>query len=300
MRASFIFSEVLSGLRRNITMTIAMIITTAISLGLLGSGLLVVRMSDQTQALYMDRVEIEVFLTDDITVLDPECQQDVCKTLRTDLENTPGVESVRFIDPEAAAEIFRTTFQNDPEMLANFELSALPVSFRLKVPDPARFDAIRTEFASRPGVQSINTQKELVDQLTSLLDGVRNAAFAVALVQGLGAILLMANMIQIAAYSRKTEVGVMRLVGASRWFTQLPFLLEAVVAALIGAGVAIGGLFVAKNVFLDDVLAEIYKSNTFAQITNSDIALVSPILVGIGVVFAGATAWITLRLYVRE
>lgn len=299
MRASFIISEVLSGLRRNITMTIAMILTTAISLGLLGSGLLVVRMSEQTQALYMDRVEIEVFLTEDVSLTDPECQQATCATLRTDLENTPGVESVRYIDEEAALKVYNETFKNDPSMQLDF-VPVLPASFRLKVPDPDRFEAIKEEFSSRPGVQSVNTQKELVDQLVSLLNGVRNAAFAVALVQGLGAILLMANMIQIAAYSRRTEVGVMRLVGASRWFTQLPFLLEAVVAALIGAGLAIAGLFAAKNIFLDDVLAEIYSSNTFAQITNSDIGLVAPILVAIGVLFAGATAWVTLRLYVRE
>lgn len=299
MRANFIFREVLSGLRRNITMTIAMIITTAISLGLLGSGLLVVRMSDKTQALYMDRVEIEVFLTEDISVIDPECEDTTCRTLRSDLENYQGVESVRYIDQDAALKVYNETFENDPSMQLDF-VPVLPGSFRLKVPDPNRFEEIRDEFGSRPGVQSVNTQKELVDQLISLLNGVRNAAFAVAIVQGLGAILLMANMIQIAAFSRRTEVGVMRLVGASRWFTQLPFLLEAVVAALIGAGLAIGGLFVAKNIFLDEVLAEIYSSNTFAQITNADIGLIAPILVAIGAVFAGATAWVTLRLYVRE
>ncbi|WP_024795466.1 permease-like cell division protein FtsX [Tomitella biformata] len=300
MRVNFIISEVLSGLRRNITMTIAMVITTAISLGLLGSGLLVVRMSNETQALYMDRVEIEVYLTLDVTLLDPTCSDTTCATLRSDLENTPGVESVRFVDQEAANEMFKETFKNDSEMLALLDPDTLTSSFRLKVPDPDRFAEIRSEFSERPGVDSIRTEKELVDQLISVLNGVRNAAFAVALVQGLGAILLMANMIQIAAYSRKTEVGVMRLVGASRWFTQLPFLLEAVVAALIGAGLAIGGLFVAKNIFLDDVLAEIYRSNTFAQITNADIGLISPILIGLGVVFAGLTAWVTLRLYVRE
>lgn len=299
MRANFILSEVLSGLRRNITMTIAMIITTAISLGLLGSGLLVVRMSDETQALYMDRVEIEVFLTDDLSLTDPECTGTVCSTLRTDLEDTPGVESVRYIDPETALEVYQETFKNDPSMQLDF-VPTLPSSFRLKVPDPQRFEEIRAEFAGRPGVQSVNTQKELVDQLVSLLNGVRNAAFAVAIVQGIGAILLMANMIQIAAFSRRTEVGVMRLVGASRWFTQLPFLLEAVIAALIGAGLAIAGLFAVKNIFLDDVLAEIYRSNTFAQITNADIGLISPILIGLGAVFAAATAWVTLRLYVRE
>lgn len=300
MRANFILSEVLSGLRRNFTMTIAMIITTAISLGLLGSGLLVVGMSDQTQAIYLDRIEMEVYLTLDVTLLDPECADSTCSTLRTDLENTPGVESVRYVDQAAAKKIFEKTFENDPEMLSMYDPSFLTASFKLKVPDPDNFAAIKAEFEGRAGVDSVSTQKDLVDQLLSVLNGVRNVAFSVALVQGLGAILLMANMIQIAAYSRRTEVGVMRLVGASRWFTQLPFLLEAVISAVIGAGLAIGGLFAVKNLFLDQALADIYASNTMAQITNADIGLTSPYLVGLGVVFAGVTAWVTLRLYVRE
>ena len=297
MRASFIFSEVVSGLRRNITMTIAMIITTAISLGLLGSGLLVVKMSEKTEAIYIDRVEIEVFLTEDVYLNDPSCSDTICSALRADLENADGVESVRYIDQDAALEIFERQFAQDPDVLMEFDPTALPASFKLKVPDPQRFESLKAEFVDRPGVQSVSTQKELVDQLLTILNGVRNVAFSVAIVQGLGAILLMANMIQIAAYSRRTEVGVMRLVGASRWFTQLPFLLEAVVAAVIGACVAVGGLFLANNVFLADMLSEI---RLFGQIDNWDILWMAPVLVGIGAVFAAVTAWVTLRLYVRE
>jgi len=85
MRASFISSEVLTGLRRNITMTIAMILTTAISLGLFGGGLLVVQMAGKTQQIFLDRVEVQIFLTDDISANDPQCAEDTCRTLRTDL-----------------------------------------------------------------------------------------------------------------------------------------------------------------------------------------------------------------------
>ena len=83
----------------------------------------------------------------------------------------------------------------------------------------------------QPGVDHLLNQKELIDRLFAVLDGLSNAAFAVALVQAIGAILLIANMVQVAAYTRRTEIGIMRLVGATRWYTQLPFLVEAMVAA---------------------------------------------------------------------
>ncbi|GAA3178366.1 hypothetical protein GCM10020255_070970 [Rhodococcus baikonurensis] len=143
-------------------------------------------------------------------------------------------------------------------------------------------------------------QRELVDRLFSVLGGVRNAAFAIAIVQAIAAILLIANMVQIAAFTRRTEVNIMRLVGATRWYTQLPFLLEAVVAALIGAVLAIAGLFTAKNVFIDGVLSDVYEANIVARISNSDVLFVSPILVLAGVGMAAVTAYVTLRLYVRE
>ncbi len=143
-------------------------------------------------------------------------------------------------------------------------------------------------------------QKDLVERLFSVLSGVRNAAFAIAVVQAVAAILLIANMVQIAAFTRRTEVGIMRLVGATRWYTQLPFLLEAVVAAVIGAALAIAALFTAKSAFIDDVLADVYDANIVARITTSDVLLVSPILVIVGVGMAAITAYATLRLYVRE
>src|SRR5258706_9134896 len=94
MRASFVLNEVLTGLRRNLTMTIAMILTTAVTLALLGEGLLVVRMIDKTQTLYQDKLEVSVYLGNDVSASDKPCAVDPCKSLRSDLENNPAVQSV--------------------------------------------------------------------------------------------------------------------------------------------------------------------------------------------------------------
>ena len=256
MRASFIFSEVLTGLRRNITMTIAMILTTAISLGLFGGGLLVVQMAGKTQQIFLDRVEVQIFLTDDISATDPDCAASTCSTLRSELEQTPSVVSVQYLNrDDAVKDATERVFKDQPELAELVSPDSFPASFKVKLSDPERFGVINDNFAGQPGVQSVLNQRDLVERLFSVLNGVRNAAFAIAIVQAVAAVLLIANMVQIAAFTRRTEVGIMRLVGATRWYTQLPFLLEAVVAALIGSGLAIAGLFTAKNLFIDDVLS---------------------------------------------
>ncbi|MCC8928338.1 ABC transporter permease [Rhodococcus sp. BGS-1C] len=301
MRASFISSEVLTGLRRNITMTIAMILTTAISLGLFGGGLLVVQMAGKTQQIFLDRVEVQIFLTDDISANDPQCAEDTCRTLRTDLEQTPAVVSVQYLNrDDAVRDATERVFRDQPELAELVSADSFPASFKVRLSDPERFGVINDNFGARPGVQSVLNQRDLVERLFSVLNGVRNAAFAIAIVQAVAAVLLIANMVQIAAFTRRTEVGIMRLVGATRWYTQLPFLLEAVVAAIVGSALAIAGLFTAKNLFIDDVLSDVYEANILARISNSDVLLVSPFLALVGIGMAAITAYITLRLYVRE
>ncbi|MBJ8338294.1 MULTISPECIES: permease-like cell division protein FtsX [Antrihabitans] len=301
MRASFIFSEVLRGLRRNITMTIAMILTTAISLALFGGGLLAVQMADKTKDFFLDRIEVQIFLTNDVSDSDPDCAQDLCKTLRSDLENTPGVTSVQYLNKADALQDARErVFKNQPEFANLISANALPASMKVKMENPELYPAIYQQFSARPGVANILNQKELVDRLVSVFNGLRNAAFGLALVQVIAALLLIANMVQIAAMTRRAEVGIMRLVGATRWYTQLPFLLEAIVAALVGSVLAIVGLFAAKPLVIDSALGDLYASNVFPPITASDILLISPFLVLGGIGFAAVTAYVTLRLYVRE
>jgi cell division transport system permease protein len=177
---------------------------------------------------------------------------------------------------------------------------AFPASFVVKLVDPEQHEQFDQAMVGQPGVQGVQNQKDLVDRLFAVLDGLSNAAFAVALVQAIGAVLLIANMVQVAAYTRRTEVGIMRSVGASRWYTQLPFLLEAMLAALIGVVIAIAGLVVVRAAFLDNALNQFYQANLIARIDFLDILYISPILLLVGVAMAGVTAYVTLRLYVRR
>lgn len=297
MRAGFLVNEVYSGLRRNITMTIAMILTTAISIGLFGGGLLVIQLANQSRNIYLDRVESQVFLNDDVSANDPTCDTEACKALRAQIEGRDDVKSVRFLNRDDAYTDAVTKF---PEYKDVASKDSFPASFIVKLNNPEQHSDFDTAMRGQPGVLNVLNQKELIDRLFAVLDGLSRAAFAIAVVQAISAILLIANMVQVAAYTRRTEIGIMRMVGATRWYTQLPFLLEAVLAATIGVVLAIVGLIVVRALFLDRALDQFYQANLIARIDYADILYIAPAMFNVGVAMAAATAYVTLRLYVRD
>lgn len=297
MRFGFLLNEVLTGLRRNVTMTVAMILTTAISIGLFGGGLLVIRLADNSRAIYLDRVETQVFLTNDLSANDPTCDADPCQGLRSEIEGRDDVKSVRFLNRDDA---YNDAINKFPQYKDVASKDSFPASFIVKLDNPEQHEDFDQAMVGKPGVLNVLNQKDLIDRLFAVLDGLSNAAFAVALVQAIGAILLIANMVQVAAYTRRTEVGIMRLVGASRWYTQLPFLLEAMLAALVGVIIAIVGLILVRALFLENALNQFYQANLIARIDYADILYIAPILLLVSLAMSGITAYVTLRLYVRR
>ncbi|HPZ95898.1 MAG TPA: permease-like cell division protein FtsX [Mycobacterium sp.] len=297
MRFGFLVNEVVNGLRRNVTMTIAMILTTAISIGLFGGGLLVMQLANQSRDIYLDRVESQVFLTNEVSANDPTCDAEACKALRSQIEARDDVKSVRFLNRDDAYTDAVTKF---PEYKDVASKDSFPASFIVKLEDPEKHADFDKAMQGQPGVLNVLNQKELIDRLFAVLDGLSSAAFAIAIVQAVGAILLIANMVQVAAYTRRTEIGIMRMVGATRWYTQLPFLTEAVIAAAIGVILAIVGLIGVRALFLERALDQFYRANLIARIDYADVLYVSPIMFGVGVVMAAVTAYVTLRLYVRD
>ncbi len=299
MRSDFVVREVLTGLRRNVTMTIAMVLTTAISLALVGTGLLAVRTIDRTEELYSDRVEVQVALSQDVSAADTDCSQPVCSGLRATLESSPLVSAVRFESQQQAYERYKQLFAGQ-SLAEVVRPQSLPATLRVKLADQAAgAAAVRQAMTGQVGVRNVIDQREVVAKLFDFLSGIRNVTFALALVQAIAALLLISNTVQVSAFTRRTEVGVMRLVGATRWYTQLPFLIEAVLTGVVGALIAATGLLVGKYLFIDTLLSGIVSNGVVPPIEVADIIWVSPILVMIGAAIAGVTGYVTLRLYVR-
>ncbi|ALG06901.1 permease-like cell division protein FtsX [Kibdelosporangium phytohabitans] len=300
MRFSFVLSEVLTGLRRNVTMTVAMILTTAISLGLLGGGLLVVRMIDHMRDNFGDEVEVNVYLNKDISGTDKGCTAQPCAGIKSALEQDANVELSTFENQDAAFDRFQRVFSGQPELLELTRKESLPAIFHLKLKNPDRANVIVQTYSNKPGIDRVEDQGVFLERFFGVLNGVRNATWVVAAIQAIAALLLISNTIQVSAFTRRTEVGIMRLVGATRWYTQLPFLLEAVVAGLVGAVLAVAGLIGIKGVFVDNVLAEPIAANIIPKIQLLDIFWpVAPILVAVAILISAVTGYVTLRLYVR-
>jgi cell division transport system permease protein len=293
MRVNFVLSEVATGLRRNLTMTVAMILTTAISLGLMGTGLLIWHMISDMKQIYYDKVQVSIFLAD--TVTDPQRA-----AIQKKLDSSSEVKHYIYETKAEAYKRFQQQFSQQPELVRNTPANALPESFRVELVNPERYTVIAQEFPNgKNGVDQVRDEGQFLDRLFSLLNGARNATIAVAVVQALAALLLISNTIQLAAFNRRNETNIMRLVGASRWYTQLPFILEAALAGLVGGLLAVGGLVLTKVMFVDRTLKGPIKAGIITGIDWSSVASTGAIVTAAGVGLAGLASYVTLRLYVR-
>lgn len=280
-------------------MTIAMVITTAISVALVVAGVLVTQMTNDTKDIYLERVEVMVQLNEDISANDPECKDSACAELKKKLEADEDIESVSYRNREDSYERFVELFkETDPVMVEETSPDALPAAFHVRLKDPtdtAPIDAI----ASDPAVSDIIDQQEEVRSAAGNLDAIRNATFVLAAVMALAALMLIANMVQIAAYQRQRETAIMRIVGASRWVTHAPFIMEAVLGALGGVVLAGVGVIVGKNTVIDPALKDLYHNQLLAPVTSGDVWTALPIVGLVAILCAALTAQVTMRAYVR-
>lgn len=299
MKFGFVLKEAVRGLGRNITMTIALVITTAISLALLTTGFLVTKMTADTKDIYLDRVEVMVQFNEETSANDDTCSSEACRQVMDALDGAEGVESVTYRSRQQSYERFVEVFKDtDPRLVEETSSDALPAAVHVRLTDPldtTPLDPIR----DNEHVLDVVDQVDDLRGATDNLDSIRNATFLLAGVQLLTAIFLIANMVQIAAYNRRDEMAIMRMVGASRWYTQGPFIIEAVLSTLIGSLFATAGLFLGKEFVVDRALRGLYDAQLIAPITAADIWVVMPVVALVGMLFAGVIAQITLRFYVR-
>ncbi|MEH0933798.1 permease-like cell division protein FtsX [Micromonospora psammae] len=290
MRMKYVLSEVLVGLWRNVTMTIAMIITMAVSLTMLGaSGLLYQQVGDMKD-LYYENVQVSIFLATDVSAE----QRD---GLDAKLKGDPLVKEVVYVNKDEAYKRFQEMYQDAPDLVNAVKADQLPESFRIKLVNPEQYRDIYNQYKDTEGVDEIVDQSKLLDQIFNVLTAIQNIALGAATVMAFAALLLVANTIQVAAYSKRREVAVMKLVGASNWFIQAPFVLEAVVAGLIGSLLGLVALIGAKTFLFSGSLKAL--EGLLSPIEWSDIFLVFPLMAGVGCLISAITAWITLRFYLR-
>ncbi|MBW1600421.1 permease-like cell division protein FtsX [Streptomyces sp. JJ38] len=303
MRGQFVLSEIGTGLRRNLTMTFAVIVSVGVSLALLGSSLLANQQISAMKGYWYDKVEVAIYLCNkNDAENDPEhCDRGAVtgqqkREIEADLKELGVVEKVYFETKEEAFKHYQEEFSDSP-LATSLTPDQMQESFRIKLSDPTRYDVIASAFGGRAGVQEVQDQRELLAPLFSLLDGMRTAALFVMALMLLVAMLLIVNTVRVSAFSRRRETGIMRLVGASSFYIQLPFILEAAIAGLIGAGVACGMLLLGKLVLIDGFLAERLQAINF--VGYDAVFGQMPWVVAVGVAMPSLAAFLTLRKYLN-
>ena len=301
MRAQFVVSETLIGLRRNLTMTIALIITTALSLALVGAALLMRTQVGNLKDFWYGKIEVSIFLCDQISDT-AQCNktnvsEDQRNAIQTALYANPVVQKVYYESKQDAYKHFLDLFKNSPDLTRNVSPDALPPSFRVKLKDPKRFDVIQSEFQDMPGVDQVADQGKGLKPLFQTFDGLTTAAlFGAAITLG-ASVLLIFNAIRVAAFSRRRETGIMRLVGASNLYIRLPFLLEGALAGFLGAAIASGFLALLKAYLVDGTLR---KNIRFINWVGwPETMAVFPVLFVVGMLLATVSSFFAIQRHLR-
>jgi cell division transport system permease protein len=299
MRASFVFSEVRIGLRRNLTMTFAVMITVAISLTLLGVGFLANSQVRVMKDYWYDKIEVSVFLCGSLSE-SPSCAGGpITASQRTaiqkDIQALPAVQNVYYESQSQAYQHFQEQFKGSA-IAQNVTLDQLPESFRIKLKDPTQFSVIQSAFTGRPGVDTVQDQRTILDKFFKLLGVLRDGALLIGIVSVLTAMLLISNTLRLAAFSRRRETGVMKLVGATSFSIQLPFLLEGLFSAIVGWVISTG-LLAGFKALVDIKVAPLLSFTRF--FLWSDVWVASAGLLAVGLVVSALASIFTLRKYLK-
>jgi len=207
------------------------------------------------------------------------------------------VQAVYYVSQQQAYTEFRQYFSNEPALVQDTREGDIPDSFEVKLKNPrADYNIVASAVTGAPGVETVVDEMTILDKFYRLLDGARNAVVIIALILIVAAVLLVANTIRLSAFNRRRETAIMRLVGASNFYIQLPFLLEGTIAGLIGWGIAAGLLVAVKSLMLDS-LGQYFTFNVGLSV--GDLIEVIVFTMIVGVLLCGVTSFLTLRRYLR-
>jgi cell division transport system permease protein len=283
--------ETVVSLRRNLLMTIAGVLTVAVSLALFGGIMMLSRWVGHGTERIKGGVRLEIFMQVGAT-------EGQIGDVRTELGNDPDVKSFRYFDKEAALEEFKRIFRKDPDLVKNITADALPTSFRI-VPNKAeQTNAIQRRFEAQPGVEDVATPEEALRGLLDATNTARIIFIGLSLVLLVSSLFLIVNTIRLATFARRREIEVMKLVGASNWFVRVPFMAEGLVQGLIGAGLAVG-VVVALKIGFDNWFDS--PTGFFREffVTSGDAVTVALYVLVLGIIIGLIGSLIGLRRFLR-
>ena len=303
MRIGFVFREVVTGLSRNLSMVISIVLVTFISLTFVGTAILLQAQISQMKNYWFDRAQVAIYMCTDFSTLGSCDQQAASPDQKLAIEQrlqsstlAPYIDRYYFEDRDQAFINFREQFKDSAVVdLVSPEL--LPETFWVNLVDPQQAELIFEAISGLPGVESVIDQRSYLDQIFALLNAGSLTAVAVASLMLVAAALLIATTIRLSAFSRRRELGIMRLVGASNRFIQTPFVLEGIVAAALGAALASAAVWGIVRFFVQGYLSEALPATVFVGL--SDAYSTMPILFATGISLAVVASYISITRYLR-
>lgn len=303
MKFRFIMGEVAKGLTRNRAMSVAVILTTFVSLLFVGLAGLAQMQVNNMKSEWYDKIEVSVYMCA-INDTDVDCNGEAAtnaqiQAVRDKLasaELTPYVAEVYEETPEEAYANFKDQY-GDSEWGRWASPEVLPFSFRVKMVNPEEYQVLAEEFAGEPGVAKVQDQRKIVEPLFKVIDTAKLLSLGLAAIMTVAAVLLISTTIRLSALSRERETSIMRLVGASSLFIQAPFMIEGAIAAIVGAFLAVGTLFAGVHVLVGQWLAPAAPLIRFVGLR--EVALLSPALILAAVLLAVAASAFSLAKYTK-
>ena len=236
----YVVRETGVNLRRNLVMTCAAILTMFVSLTLFGAALVMRQATNRAAVQWKGGVELSIFLQPDVTTNESDA-------IAHQLATMQQVKKVRFVNKTQAYQEFKTMFASTPDLVNSLTTSDMPPSFRVVPTRAEDVQAIGDRFTSQPGVKEVVYAKEVISSLLTEFKTRRNIAYVLSFVVFVGAVALIVNTIQLAIFSRRREIAVMKMVGATNWFIRVPFMIEGLVDGIVGAALAFGFIYVFRD-----------------------------------------------------
>jgi cell division transport system permease protein len=293
LRVDYLAKETGNNLVRNPTLTVATVLTVAVSLSLLGASLLIQRGVEGFNTRFKDDVEFIVWLHADAP---PEYIEQV----ETYLEDHPTVLDHRYVNKEATFQEFEDYYADQPEVLGLVEPELLPTSFRVvpAVADLTLIRAVGDDIQNLPGVDSVDYAEEYIKQLNDITSSASRVMVTAAVLSAVASALLMYNTIRTGLFARRREIEVMRLVGATKWFIRIPFMMEGLLQGLIGAVFSALALFGLNKVISSSIEGQdnLRLFDSFA-LEVSEVASVAGILLIVGAALGALGAGIAVTRY---
>lgn len=230
---SYVLKNTILNMRRSPLLVFATIIAVLVSSFLVFTTLSAKSVVENNTVRWQNGVHVVIFLDDRVTTT-------AHKQLQDSLEAYPEVRTVDYFTKAEAKEEFKILFKDQPELLSKVDYDKLPSSLRVNLNNPSDYELIIERMEGNPAVKEIRTSGEAIDRLLSLTNTLAISASTFAILIGFSAFILIINTLRLSAYSKKKEIKIMRLLGASSTYIRLPFVFEAVFESLIGTSIAVG------------------------------------------------------------